>query len=81
MRAFFETATEAWVTVTAEPVEMLEAADDRILVIDLWHFLGRDGIEIADELANAFTFRDGLISRIEGFTDRAEALAALGLGG
>ena len=67
--------------MTAEPLEMLEAAGDRILVIYRWHFLGRDGIEIDDELANSYAFRDGLISRIEGFTDRAEALAALGLGG
>ena len=67
--------------MTAEPLEMLEVAGERILVIDRWRFLGRDGIEIADELANSFTFRDGLISRIEGFTDRPEALAALGLGG
>ena len=43
-------------------------------------FRGRDGIEIDRELPRAiFTFRNGLIVRIDGFTDKAEALEAAGL--
>ena len=42
-------------------------------------FRGRDGIELELELPNLYTFRDGLVVRIDGFTDRAEALRAAGL--
>lgn len=79
METFFRLATDVWETVTAEPEAMLEASGDRILVLDRWHFRGRAGIEIDDELANAYTFRDGLIVKIDGYTDRAEARAAVGL--
>ena len=79
MEAFFRLATDVWDTVAAEPEAILEIPGDRILVLDRWHFRGRGGIEINDELANAYTFRDGLIVRIEGYTDRAEARAAAGL--
>ena len=65
--------------MTAEPEAMLEAPGNRILVLDRWHFRGRDGIEIDSELANVFTFRDGLVIRIDGYNDRAEARTAVGL--
>jgi ketosteroid isomerase-like protein len=65
--------------VDIEPSERLEATENRILAIDKWLFRGRDGIEIERELPTLFTFRDGLIVRVDGFTDRAEALKAAGL--
>jgi hypothetical protein len=46
----------------------------------MWRFSGREGIESESELPTLFTFRDGLIVRIDGFTDKAEALRAAGLG-
>ncbi len=77
---FFVTiATGPWETVTAEPKESIETEDDRILSIDNWRFRGRDGIEINRELPNLFTFQDGLVSKVEGFTNREEALEAAGL--
>ena len=81
LRKFFGVATDPWEAVTAEPEEMLELPGGGILVLDRWRFHGRDGIEIDNELANAYTFRDGLIVRIDGYRDRAQARAALGLGG
>ena len=39
-----------WETVVVEPEEVVEAEDGRVLSVDLWHFLGRDGIEIETEL-------------------------------
>jgi hypothetical protein len=65
--------------VDIEPKERLEAPRDQILAIDLWRFSGREGIEIESQLPTLFTFRDGLIVRIDGFTDLAEARAAAGL--
>jgi hypothetical protein len=58
---------------------MIEAADDRILAVDRWLFRGRDGIEIERELPTLYTFRDGLVVGIDGFTDKADALEAAGL--
>ena len=39
----------------------------------------RDGIETGFQLTDIYTFRDGLIIRIDGFRERAEALEAAGL--
>ncbi len=79
MKEFFRGATEAWETVTVEPKEMIECGDNRILAIDRWQFFGREGIEIDVELPTLYSFRDGLIVRIDGFTDKSEALKAAGL--
>ena len=75
---FIAGAIEAWESVTIEPKEIIETGD-RILSIDRWVFRGRDGIEIDRELPTIFTFRNGLIVRIDGFIDKAEALEAAGL--
>jgi hypothetical protein len=76
---FIRGAFEAWESVDIQPKERLEAPGDRILAIDVWRFSGREGIEIESELPTLFTFRDGLIARIDGFTDMAEARKAAGL--
>lgn len=76
---FIRGATEAWESVAIEPKERLETADNRVLAIDSWLFRGRDGIEIERELPTLFTFRNGLIVRIDGFTDETEARQAAGL--
>ena len=81
MKEFFRGATEAWETVTVEPKELIECGDNRILAIDRWQFFGRQGIEIDVELPTLFSFRDGFIVRIDGFTDKSEALKAAGLAG
>jgi ketosteroid isomerase-like protein len=79
-REFIREAFEAWESVDIEPKERREATSDQILAIDMWRFRGREGIEIENELPTLFTFRDGLIVRIDGFTDKAEALRVAGLG-
>jgi ketosteroid isomerase-like protein len=76
---FIAGATEVWESVDIEPKEIIEATGNRILAIDRWIFRGRDGIEIDRELPTLFTFRNGLIVRIDGFTDKVEALEAAGL--
>ena len=78
-REFMADAIGSWEAVDIEPRERFEATENRILAIDNWLFRGRDGIEIERELPTIFTFRDGLIVRADGFTDRAEALKAAGL--
>ena len=79
LREFFFRIATPWETVAVEPQQVIEAEDGRLLSVDLWRFRGRDGIEIDRELPNLFTFRDGLIVRIDGFSEKAEALEAAGL--
>jgi ketosteroid isomerase-like protein len=78
-KEFIRVAIEAWEAATAEPLQRIETEDGRILSIDLWRLRGREGIEIKRELPTLYTFRDGLIVRIDGFTEKAEALEAAGL--
>jgi ketosteroid isomerase-like protein len=79
VRKWIANVRDAWVAVTVEPQEAIEVASDRVLAIDRWSFEGRDGIEVEEELPTAFTLRDGLVVRVDGFTDKAEALEAAGL--
>ena len=65
--------------ITVEHEELIDRPGDRVLAVERWVFRGRDGIELELELPNLYTFRDGLIVRIDGFTDKAEALEAAGL--
>jgi ketosteroid isomerase-like protein len=59
--------------------EMIEAPGERVVVVESWHARGRDGIEFDFELTDVYTFRDGLVVRIEGFGEREDALEAAGL--
>jgi ketosteroid isomerase-like protein len=80
LREFFVTiAAGPWEAVIVEPQEVFETEDGRVLCVERWRFQGRGGIELERELASLFSFREGLIFRIDGFTDKAEALEAVGL--
>lgn len=76
---WFRSATEPWEMITVEHRELIDPPGDRVLAVERWVFRGRDGIELELELPNLYTFRDGLIIRIDGFTDKPEALEAAGL--
>jgi ketosteroid isomerase-like protein len=75
---WFRSATEPWEKITVEHKELIDVPGDRVLAVERWVFRGRDGIELELELPNVYAFRDGLIVRIDGFTDKAEALEAAG---
>ena len=47
--------------------------------VDAWRVRGRDGIEIDTQLIDIYEFRDGMLIRTEGLTDKAEAFKAVGL--
>jgi ketosteroid isomerase-like protein len=79
LRGFFEQITETWETVTIEPKEVLEAPGERLVAFERWHLTGRDGLGLDLEIFTVYTFRDGLVARIDGFRDKAEALEAVGL--
>jgi ketosteroid isomerase-like protein len=79
VRHFFETITEAWESYVVEPKETIEAQGDRVIVVERWRARGRHGIAFDFELTDVYTFRDGLIARIDGYRDAADALEATGL--
>jgi ketosteroid isomerase-like protein len=78
MRQFAETAWESF-DMAVEIEEITTAPDGRILATERWQMRARDGIETGFQLTDIYTFRDGLIIRIDGFRERAEALEAAGL--
>ena len=78
---FFSDLDNAWERVTVEVEDAVEAGDDRVVATEKWRVRGRDGIEVDTRLFEVYTFRDGLIGRVDGFTDRSEALEAAGLSG
>jgi ketosteroid isomerase-like protein len=78
-KEFFEVITEVWETVTVEFEETIEAPQNRIVAVERWCSTGRDGIEIDFQLIEVYAFRDGLVLRIDGFLDKADALEAAGL--
>jgi len=79
LRGFWEQISEAWETLTFELTEVREAPGDRLVAFERWHVSGREGLELDFEIITVYTFRDALIVRIDGFRDKAEALAAIGL--
>jgi ketosteroid isomerase-like protein len=62
---------------TAEEIRMIDG--DRVLMLSIEHFRGRDGIEIDQPCGSIFTLRDGKVIRLQSFWERASALAAAGL--
>ena len=79
LRGFWKQINEAWEAQSVELTETIEAPGERIVAVEQWHVRGRDGIELDFDLIDVYSFRDGLIVRIDGFRDRAEALEAVGL--
>jgi ketosteroid isomerase-like protein len=76
---YFKQAAIDWEALTVEFKETIEAPDGRTLAVERWRARGRDGIEFDTEVTDAYAFRDGLIVRVDGFRDKAEALKAAGL--
>ena len=75
----FRQFDEAWDSHRSEPQEFIAVDDDRVLVLTMEHFRGRDGIEISQPCGNLLTFRDGKISRVQAFWEQANALKAAGI--
>src|SRR4051794_1052748 len=72
---------DAWDHFVVLADEIVEATDDRVLVMVRFQGQGRgSGTPIADfSGANLFTLRDGKVTRLVLYTDRKAALEAAGL--
>jgi ketosteroid isomerase-like protein len=69
---------EAWEEHRSEPEEVRALDDERVLVLSVEHFRGRDGIEIEQPCATIFTLRAGKIVRMQPFWERQTAFEAAG---
>lgn len=78
-RSFWRDIREPWESLRIETDELRDAGD-RVAVRFTFEGRGRDGIELRHQFANVWAFRDGLVVRIQGHADWAEALGAVGLG-
>ena len=81
VRRFWENGIDSFDEFAVEPLEIRRLADGRILMVERWRMRSRHGIELDHELTDVYSFRDGLIARVEGFQDRSEAFEAVGLPG
>jgi ketosteroid isomerase-like protein len=80
VRAFFETVMEPWEEIRREPDEIIDIGGDRVLVLFTQSVRGKgSGIEVDAQAGDLLTFREGRLARWIGYTDRAQALAAVGL--
>jgi ketosteroid isomerase-like protein len=79
VRGFLEAISEPWQEMTVTFEEIKEAPGERVLGVERWHTRGRDGVELNTMLIDVYSFREGLIARVDGFTDRDEAFEAAGL--
>jgi ketosteroid isomerase-like protein len=70
---------EAWKEHRSEPEEIRVIDDERVLLLGVDHFRGRDDIEIAQPSGTLFTLRDGKVIRMQAFWERTNALEAAGL--
>jgi ketosteroid isomerase-like protein len=71
----------AWQDYHSEAVEYKELDDEGVLVLTYASGRGRaSGVEIGERRANLFHLRDGKVTRLAVYWDRAHALADAGLG-
>jgi ketosteroid isomerase-like protein len=69
----------AWMEHQSEIQEIRPLDADRVLLITVERFKGRDGIELEAPFTSIFTLRDGRLVRWQGFWDKQTALEAAGL--
>jgi ketosteroid isomerase-like protein len=69
----------AWVEHKSEAEEIRAVDADRVLLVSLERFKGRDGIQLEAPFAAIFTLRDGKIVKWEAFWDKKKALETVGL--
>jgi ketosteroid isomerase-like protein len=79
LRAWVEGFLAAWETHRAEVVELIAEGD---VVFTMLHLTGRgsgSGIEMNETDAHVFTFGGEKVKRWQNFSDRSQALEAVGL--
>ena len=80
VRSYFAQFTEQFDEFRFEFEDVLDAGDDRVVLLFHLHGRGKDSGAVFEERpAWVQTIRDGKVVRIDAFLDRREALEAVGL--
>jgi ketosteroid isomerase-like protein len=80
VRSYFAQFTEQFDAFQFELEDVLDAGDDRVVLLFHLHGRGNDSGAVFEERpAWVQTIRDGKVVRIDAFLDRREALEAVGL--
>jgi ketosteroid isomerase-like protein len=80
VRANYARWSEAWQGQPETAVEEVIGVGDHVLVIACFQGRGRgSGVRVEQRLYEVYTLRNGRILRVDEFSDRAEALEAVGL--
>ena len=75
----FSAFDAAWEEHRSDPEEIRIIDAERVLLLSIDHFRGRDGIEIVQPSGTVFTLRAGKVVRMQAFWERENALEAVGL--
>jgi ketosteroid isomerase-like protein len=78
-REFWRQALEAFHDIRFDPEEILDLGDRRLITVQLSGHGTGSGAPMNQKLFQLFTYRRGLIIRQDDFSDRAQALEAVGL--
>ena len=71
---------DVWEDVRLEPEDLIEVGGDRVAVLLRAHFRGKgSGAEVAAQMTQVWTVRDGKVVQVTAYDNRAEALEAVGL--
>jgi len=76
---FFARFDDAWQSHRSEPEEIRALDAERVLLLSVERFRGRDGIEVAHPAGSIFTLQEGKVCRWQAFWNRESALEAGGL--
>ena len=77
LQRLFGEFDQAWEEHRSE-VEAIRAVDhERVLLLSVERFRGRDGVEISQPSGTIFTLREGKIVRMQSFWERSSALAVI----
>ena len=79
LRQMFGEFDAAWAEHKTDPQEFRTLDDERVLVLSVERFKGRDGMAVDAPGAAIFTVREGKIVEWQAFWDKESALRAAGL--
>jgi ketosteroid isomerase-like protein len=74
---FVESARETWEEFRFVPVAFVRSGDRLLVDVDVHAKARGSGIELQERWAHLYTLREGTLVRLQAFTDRDEAQAAL----
>jgi ketosteroid isomerase-like protein len=79
IRRDYERVEKTWDEHRVEPQELIDAGDRVVVFLREYQRGKKSGIELVVDTAVVVDLRQGLIVRIQGYMDRAEALEAVGV--